>query len=56
MSGRETREVVQKINEVIERLESFREYLKLKQMETRITIARLKATARAKSGHSDVDG
>jgi hypothetical protein len=47
MSDRKALEVVQKFNEVIERLERVRELTNLKLMEIQIEIARLKAKQKA---------
>jgi hypothetical protein len=47
MSDRKALEVVQKINEVIERLERARDLANLELMEIQIKIAQLKAKQRA---------
>jgi hypothetical protein len=49
MSEAKKREIVQKIDEVIEGLENIVQLLRLKQMKLQIKIARAKAEARAKS-------
>jgi hypothetical protein len=51
MQDRKVLEVVQKIDEIVERLESMRERSKFRLMEIQIKIARLKAEVRAKRGN-----